>query len=167
MRKDIEKPNTRNRWPSLWERDKDLIEDFLNFTPVKLMHDWYYPDNVPACDLEERANHFLLNLDMPGIPKENIDIKFENNQISIKGERKQEHHEEENGSYERYSGTYQRTISLPQNIDPDKAEASYENGVLTIAVPKTQASKAKKIDIHEGKNKLLEKVENKKEKKVA
>lgn len=106
----------------------------------------------PACDVEETKSHFVFNFDLPGVKKDEVKIHIQDNQLTISGERKQE--TQSAISRERYHGAFYRTFTLPANVDAEKIEAHYENGVLQIAIPKTAITTGKQIPIKEGK--LLE-----------
>ncbi|MGK5085489.1 Hsp20/alpha crystallin family protein [Bdellovibrionota bacterium FG-1] len=111
---------------------------------------------TPACDIAETKSHYLVTFDLPGMKKSDVKIDLQDNQLTVSGERKHETHEEEQGrvSRERYYGAFCRAFTLPSKVNADKVEANYENGVLQIAIPKTEVSVGKQIPIKEGK--LLE-----------
>ncbi len=108
---------------------------------------------VPACDVEESNTHFLVTFDLPGVKKEDVKIDLQENQLTVSGERKHEHKEEVPGRYarERYYGSFTRSFALPSKVNADKVEANYVNGVLQIAIPKTEIVVGKSIPIKEGK----------------
>lgn len=107
---------------------------------------------APPCDVEETNSHYLLSFDLPGVKKEDMKIDLRDNQLTISGERK----EETKGavSRERYCGSFCRSFTLPANAKAEKIEANYQNGVLQVAIPKTEITVGKQIPIKEGK--LLE-----------
>lgn len=119
---------------------------------------------APPTDLEETDSHYLVSLDIPGVKKADVKIEVKDNQLLVSGE-KQEEHKEEHGnvlSMERYQGSFVRSFILPSNVNSDKIEASYQDGVLRIAIPKAEASKPKLVQIKgneekEGKVEKLEK----------
>lgn len=104
---------------------------------------------APACDVEETDSHYLLSFDLPGIKKDDVKIDLQENQLTVSGERKEE--TKGRASRERYYGAFCRSFMLPSNVSADKVEANYENGVLQIALPKTQVAPGKQIPIKEGK----------------
>ncbi len=106
-----------------------------------------------ACDVEESDKSYLLTFDLPGMKKDDVKIDLHENVLTVSGERKEETKGEGKGkvSRERYYGAFQRSFTLPQNVDADKVEAHYENGVLQIALPKTALAPGKQIPIKEGK----------------
>jgi HSP20 family protein len=120
-------------------------------------------DFNPVCDIDEDENEYHLTLEIPGIPKDEIEIKVMGNSVMISGEKKYE--SENNGknrcSTERTYGSFLRTFTLPEGVKADNIEATYQNGVLSLAVPKMEKCKSTKIPIHEGKVGLLSKIAGK------
>jgi HSP20 family protein len=103
----------------------------------------------PRTDLLETDDAFRLRLDVPGMSKDDITINLQNNTLTVSGERASER-TEENEEYvrvERAFGTFHRTFALPNAVDAERIEAAYENGVLTIHVPKTETSTRRQIEI--------------------
>lgn len=116
---------------------------------------------LPVCDVDETETHFMLSFDLPGVKREDLKIDVHENQLSVSGERKEE--SKTRHSRERYFGSFFRSFTLPSNIDADGIEAQYENGELTISIPKKKvaSSSGKQIPIKEGKS-----LESKSTKKV-
>lgn len=113
---------------------------------------------TPTCDIRETKEHYLVSFDMPGVKKNDIKVEVNENQLMISGERNQEYKaNEEEGflRHERMYGHFQRTFVLPGTIDSEKIEAHYEDGVLNIALPKTEKAKGRAIQIQSGKGKGL------------
>jgi len=108
---------------------------------------------VPACDVEETDSQFLMSFDLPGVKKEDIKIEQKDNQLTVSGERREEHTKDAKGrkSQERYYGTFFRSFTLPNNANMEKVEARFENGVLQLSVPKTAVTKGKQIPVKGGK----------------
>lgn len=99
----------------------------------------------PKCDVVEDNNHFLISLEMAGIPKDQIRIDVIHNQLVVAGERK---HEEGGRFYsERAYGKFQRSFALPTGSDTEKIEADYQDGVLRIVIPKLESAKPRQIRI--------------------
>lgn len=122
----------------------------------------------PACDIEEGKDHFLLTVDMPGVPKDQIKIEVVDDQLTVSGERKREERRQEDGAWytERRYGQFSRTFSLPSGVDPARVEAQYQDGVLKILVPKAETAKPRQIKVDDAGNsgffgKLLGKKETK------
>ena len=93
---------------------------------------------------------FVVTAELPGMKKEDIDISMDGNTLCICGERKEEKEERQGTEVqrsERYYGRFQRNITLAQSVDPNKIDAKYKDGVLTINLPKTEESKRKQIPV--------------------
>jgi len=103
----------------------------------------------PSVDVAETSDEIEVKAEIPGVGKEDIDVTVENNRLMISGEKRQEQEEEGKNYYrtERCYGSFRRIFTLPTQADADKVTASFENGVLTVKVPKTEVAKGKKIDI--------------------
>jgi HSP20 family protein len=104
---------------------------------------------MPAMDLVESGDHFVLRADLPGMSEEDVKIEFEDGTLTVSGERKAEHEEKEEGYYrvERAFGSFSRTLTLPTGIDADAVSASFDRGVLEIRIPKPEESKPRRIEI--------------------
>ena len=104
---------------------------------------------APRTDLSETDDAFRIRLDVPGMTKEDITINLQSNTLTVSGERTTER-QEENEEYvrvERAFGNFHRTFALPDAVDAENVEAAYEDGVLTINVPKTETSTRRQIEI--------------------
>jgi len=107
--------------------------------------DWY-----PSVDVSENDDKIKLEADLPGMKKDDIDVNIDGNVLSIKGERKREEETEEEGYHraERNYGKFQRTFTLPANVDAKNAKANFKDGVLKLTLPKLEEiEKGKKIAI--------------------
>ena len=104
---------------------------------------------VPAMDLVEHDDHFLLRADLPGLGESDVNIEFHDGSLTVSGERKAEHTQRERGYYrlERQFGQFSRTLTLPEGIDPEAVKASFTNGVLEIWIPKPEQRKPRRIPI--------------------
>jgi HSP20 family protein len=107
---------------------------------------------IPPMDLVETQDDFVLKADLPGIGEDDVGIELENNVLTISGERKAEHEERHEGYYrvERATGSFARSLSLPEGIDPEAVNASFANGVLTVRIPKPVQSKPRRVKIGVG-----------------
>jgi HSP20 family protein len=107
---------------------------------------------IPAMDLVETDDDFVLRADLPGLSEGDVNIELEDNVLTISGERKAEHEERKEGYYrvERSSGTFSRSLTLPEGVDPDAVKASFDRGVLEVRVPKPEAKKPRKVAISVG-----------------
>jgi len=127
----------------------DLFGDFLSSLPSTSLYSSSDLDISPRVDISENDNSYLLEAELPGLKENEIDVKIDNNILTIKG-RKEKVSEEKNKNYylkERYSGSFQRSISLPNNIDEEGIDANFENGILRIEIPKKNQKTVKKIEI--------------------
>jgi len=104
---------------------------------------------APAVDIYETDDAIVLEAELPGMNEKDIEVKVEDNVLSIKGERKFEQERKEENYYrmERYYGTFQRSFTLPSNIDTDKIKAEYKKGILKIEMPKKEQAKPKQIKV--------------------
>ena len=104
---------------------------------------------VPAMDLVEAEDHFLLRADLPGMKEDEVAIELRDNALTISGERKAEHEQRERGFYrlEREFGKFSRSLTLPEGIDPDAVQASFDHGVLEVRIPKPEQRKPRRIEI--------------------
>ena len=116
---------------TLRERDEDGTE-------------WF-----PSLDVSETKNDFVVKAELPGIDPKDIDISLTDGMLTIRGEKKQERDEKEENYHliERSYGTFSRSVSLSRDVKPDKINASYKDGVLRVALPKSEETKKKEIKI--------------------
>jgi HSP20 family protein len=108
---------------------------------------------APPVDVYEDENKITLKLEVPGIKEEDLDIRLENNTLTVTGERKLEKEEKQENfqRIERRYGSFSRSFTLPNTVDANTCNANYENGVLRIEFAKRQEAKAKQIKIGSGK----------------
>ena len=106
-------------------------------------------DGTPALDMSETDDTIKIEAELPGFTADQIDIKIEGNVLHLKGEQRddQEKHEGEYHLRERKMVSFQRSVTLPAAVKADKAEARFENGVLTLTLPKDEASMPKRIRV--------------------
>ncbi|MCF7804070.1 MAG: Hsp20/alpha crystallin family protein [Candidatus Marinimicrobia bacterium] len=104
----------------------------------------------PAVDITEREKDYVVTAELPGIDEDDISISIKDNVLTLKGEKKFEKEDsDENRHYrERVYGSFQRMIRLDSDIDSDNVKADYENGVLTITMPKTKETMHKQIPVN-------------------
>lgn len=107
--------------------------------------------SMPAVDIVEKEKEFAITAELPGLDDKNVEIKLSNGSLIISGEKRDEREEKEKDHYfsERRYGSFKRAFRLPEGVDEDKIEASFDKGVLTVRLPKTEAAQKseKKIDI--------------------
>jgi HSP20 family protein len=144
----------RNEFPTLLRRTNrtnpvslsnwldDVFEDAFNWTEGTF---------VPELNVYETDKMFEITVELPGMSKEDMNISVDDNVLTISGERKAHHREEGNGRrYHRIEsrfGTFTRSLPLPNVIDADKINATYENGVLAISIPKLKEKAGRKVKI--------------------
>jgi len=127
-----------------WER---LFDDFFGRSPLRLPVEergW-----MPAVDVFEKEDRFVVKAELPGMKEEDIDVSVVGDTLSIRGEKKTETEVKEEDYYrcERSYGTFYRSIPIPSNVDANKIEASFEDGILEVALPKSAKVKPKKIAV--------------------
>jgi HSP20 family protein len=107
---------------------------------------------VPPVDVYEDEHSITLKLEVPGIEEKNLDIKLENNTLTVRGERNFEKEEKEENFHriERRFGTFTRTFRLPVTVDAEHTQASYDRGILKITLDKRAEAKPKQIKIGVG-----------------
>jgi HSP20 family protein len=107
---------------------------------------------APALDISERRDAYVVTVEVPGIKPEELDITLEDGLLTIQGERRfsQETSDQQWHRVERRYGSFRRSITLPSQVQADKIEASFENGVLEVVVPKAEEAKPKKITVRPG-----------------
>jgi HSP20 family protein len=105
---------------------------------------------VPSAEVLEKKNTYEVNLELPGVAKEDVKIKLDDNILTITGEKKAEKNteEEEYKICECGYGIFSRSFTLPNTVDRDKIEAKYSNGILSLSIPKTEQAKPKEIEIN-------------------
>ena len=113
---------------------------------------------APAVDVYEDEHHVTLKIEVPGVDEKDIDVRIENNVLTVHGERKFEKEEKEENfrRVERQYGSFTRTFTLPTTVDAENVQAHYDKGVLKIALPKKAAAKPKQIKVNVGGEKTLE-----------
>ena len=133
---------------SLWNY-KPLTKGFFDLG----LDDWALEKSfVPPCDIEEKENHFLISMDVPGLKKEDIQVEVDKDTLRVWGERKEDKKTEKNGflKTERFFGKFYRAFSLGEAVDAGRIEASYEDGVLRLLIPREKEVKPEVIKIKVG-----------------
>jgi HSP20 family protein len=130
-----------------------FFDDFLSRRWPRVF-DWNLPSTVsleksfPKVDIIDHENELEVQAALPGVKREDLDVTINNQTITIRTSTKEEKKEE--GKYFRREitrGEYQRTLSLPDNVDSDNAKASFKDGILKVTIPKTTKGKRKSIEI--------------------
>lgn len=103
----------------------------------------------PAVDIFETENEVVLKADVPGVELKDIEVRVENQTLTVKGERKFEQEEQRKGYHriERSYGAFQRSFAVPHTVDTEKVAAEFNNGVLTISLPKKEAAKPRQVKV--------------------
>lgn len=147
--------NTLTRWP----RAEELLhgrgmDRLFNEALRDWFGQWRSTEEVgdqmwqPSVDIKETDDALTLLIDLPGLEKRDVQLSLDNNVLTIKGERKFEHEEKEQYyRLERVYGAFCRTFTLPRNIEGDAVKAQFENGVLTVTLPKLEEARPTQIEI--------------------
>ena len=119
-------------------------ESFRNHPEESALTTW-----APAVDIYETANELVVKADLPDVNEKDIDVRVENNLLTIRGERKFEKSvsEENYLRVERTYGSFSRSFSLPNTVNPEAIGAEYKNGVLTMTLPKREESKRHQVKV--------------------
>ncbi len=139
-----------------WEPFRDLLalQDRLNrsFEATRQSGTTEEPLGTwaPAVDIYETEKEIVLKADLPGVNLSDVDIRLDNNVLSVRGERRFEKEVKEDNYHrvERAYGNFVRTFSLPNTVDPEKIEAAYDNGVLRVTMPKREEARPKQIKVN-------------------
>ena len=106
-------------------------------------------DFAPPCDIQEEAERFVVTIDAPGLLREAIDVRVEDDRLTVRGKREVAR-DEKRGPFhvvERRGGTFARAFSLPAGVDADKVTAEYREGVLTVSLPKRAELRPRQIEV--------------------
>jgi HSP20 family protein len=138
----------RRSWTALPRLVQDLMDEAL-FTPWDA--DTERPTAMwsPRMDLVETDGAYQVQMDLPGLTKDDVSIDVENHRLVVHGHREEETREEESNvlRLERHSGRFYRSLTLPDAARPEQAEATFRDGVLTVRIPKAEAKTPTKIRI--------------------
>ena len=146
MANDVTRYNDRSG-----RRDMSLFDDFFD----SMLGAWdNYSSRVPAVDVEETPSEFIIKAEMPGFSENDVKITVDKHVLHISGEVKEEDKEKEGKKYlirERRHESFERSFSLPDGLDESKISAGFENGILTVTLPKTPEEQPRKIEVKIGK----------------
>ena len=108
----------------------------------------------PPVDIMESENELTVKADLPDVRLSDIDVRVENQTLSIKGERRFEENSTGKGYHriERSYGSFMRSFAVPNSVDTEKVSADYKDGVLTVSLPKKEAAKARQVKVEEKKS---------------
>jgi HSP20 family protein len=150
------------RWDPF--REFSTLQDRMN----RLFRDSFGPEGreesltttsfAPAVDVYEDEHNVTLKIEVPGIEEKDIDVRIENNTLTVHGERKFEKEEKEENyrRVERQYGSFTRSFTLPNTVDTENVSANYDKGVLKIKLAKKAEAKPKQIKVHVGGEKAIE-----------
>ena len=126
------------------QREIDRLFDRFNGSEEAVSAVW-----APRMDVTETDNAFNIRMDIPGVKQEDLTIEFGENQLTISGDRKTDMKEEGEGflRQERTYGSFYRSFTLPRTANGEEIEATFENGVLNITVPKMEEAKPRRIEV--------------------
>jgi HSP20 family protein len=104
---------------------------------------------IPAVDIADTDKGYEITAELPGMDEKNVEVKYADGTLAIKGEKKDEKEEKKKDYYrsERHYGSFQRSFSVPDRVDAEKIEATFKNGVLTVTLPKTAEAQKKEKQI--------------------
>jgi len=129
----------------------DLLRDFMN------LHFPFFPQEKagmntwsPALDVHDDKDTFTVTLEAPGLKKSDFEISWHDGVLSIAGERKEQTESKEKNYFrrERFFGRFSRSVSLPAEVQADRIAASYQDGILTVTLPKAEEAKPKQIEVN-------------------
>ncbi|MBV7331634.1 Hsp20/alpha crystallin family protein [Chloroflexi bacterium TSY] len=115
---------------------------------------WRLDEFTPAVDVSEEENAYVVKASVPGVNPDDVEVTISDNVLMIKGESKEEKEVDEKNYHlrERRFGSFSRSLTLPMAVEADKVEATHDNGVLHLRLPKSEEVKPKKIAIKAGSN---------------
>jgi HSP20 family protein len=136
-----------------WDPFQELVA-----VSYRLHRTLYHPDSppedtigtwIPAVDVFEKQDQLVIRAELPGLQREDIDVRVENGVLTLHGERKQDTEIKDEHAYrmERIYGAFSRSFTLPTSVDATKVAASYKDGVLELTIPKAETAKPKQIEI--------------------
>jgi HSP20 family protein len=139
----------RNIFEELFDDDFENVFSIIPRSKAREMSRFGTFGWSPLVDVKETSDALIFNAEMPGVKEEEIEVTIENNVLTIKGERKFER-DEKNENYhrvERAYGSFQRSFSLPNNLDVDNVKADYSDGMLEISFPKKEEAKPRQVKV--------------------
>jgi HSP20 family protein len=141
-------PTLFEPWSDLRREIDRVFDSALTGTPLGTNAQSQY---LPAMDIEETSDKIRLTLEVPGVSPEDLEISIENNVLTVSGEKRfrRDSDKDREGSHliERRYGHFERSVMLPETVDADSIAAHFENGVLTVELPKSARSRRRTIAI--------------------
>ena len=140
------------RWRPIrdvWSIQDEINRTFDNFFGTTQREEWTESRWAPAIDISENKDDLMVNVEVPGMKKEDIKVTLQDGILTVKGERKQDKEEKDKSFHrvERSYGSFCRSFTLPTTVQGDKIKANYKDGILMIALPKVEEVKPKEISI--------------------
>jgi HSP20 family protein len=137
-----------NRWRPFSEVD-ELFKPFFGRMPMVPAEFSKEMEWSPAADVSETPTEYLIKADLPGVPKDDVQILVDGGMLTVKGERRMEHKVAEQKMHrsEVFYGTFERSFVLPENVDPAMIKADYKDGVLFVHLPKVTVEAPKPVKI--------------------
>ncbi|WP_445664657.1 Hsp20/alpha crystallin family protein [Fodinibius sp. AD559] len=132
---------------------RDLDRIFDEISPLSKMRSSNGGNGMelwaPDTDVSETDSAYMVSVDLPGLSKEDVEVSYSDNRLTISGKRKYEEKEEEEDFLrkERYHGTFTRSFTLPSEVKADDIKANFKDGVLSVRIPKSEVKKSKQISI--------------------
>lgn len=142
------------RWNSLKEMAllRNHFGSFFSdpFFPAEMAGDEGSRNVWPAVDIFEKDGKVVIKAELPGMDKKDISLDIQNDVLTLRGERKHENEVKEEDFYrkEMSHGTFERSFTLPADVDADRIKAEFKDGILTVEVPSPEARKPKQITVH-------------------
>ncbi|MBP6876043.1 MAG: Hsp20/alpha crystallin family protein [Candidatus Eisenbacteria bacterium] len=139
-------PRTPTRWAnddsSLMNR-WSMFDELFGLSPATSC-DW-----MPALDVRENESAYSVKVDLPGMNREQVEISFEGDVLTISGERKEESEKADGQVHrtERFVGKFTRSLRFPGDVQPEKIEAAFQDGVLEVTLPKAEAARKRRIEV--------------------
>ena len=131
-------------------RLNNMLDEAFNAWPFQAQENGSLTSSwLPPCDVFEDKNAVKIVAEIPGVDAEDVKISLENNLLTLRGEKKQQAEEQSERvhRYERSYGVFERTFSLPTSVDPEKIDAKYSHGVLTVTIPKSERARPREIPV--------------------
>lgn len=135
------------RWNPFDDLGSLLPREWLGRFGLQATTEW-----SPRCDVTEREGEWVVHAELPGVEAKDMDVRVANGVLTIRGEKRSERTEEEKGRRysERFFGSFERSLAVPENVDLDRIEASLKDGVLEVRLPKRApgpADEGKRVEI--------------------
>lgn len=131
---------------------RDEFEQAFNRLASEWDGKWLSSEFSPPCDLSETADNYQLRMDVPGIKPDDITVQVTGNSVRISGERKEEKEEKEKTYHriERRCGSFCQALQLPGNVKEENVQAEFHDGVLTVTLPKSEATRTRTVKVKAG-----------------